>query len=182
MEPMARAADPELVGTIASAVAGDEYAFARLVAEYHEDMRRVCAFVTRDDALAEDATQAAWTVVWRKLGTLKQPERIRPWLVSVAVNQAKDMLRKHKRRAEAELLANAQRVPAGIDPATGIDNLDLLAAMDRLKPDERALIAMRYVAGFDATELSHALGISPPGTRARLARILGRLRLELSDG
>ena len=182
MEPLARTADPDLVGIIASAVAGDEYAFARLVAVYHEDMRRVCAFVTRDDALAEDATQAAWTVVWKKLGSLKQPERIRPWLVSVAVNQAKDMLRKHKRRSEAELLANANAVPAGVDPSTGIDNLDLLAAMDRLEPDDRALIAMRYVAGFDATELSHAIGLSPPGTRARLSRILGRLRQELTDG
>ena len=65
MEPLARTADPDLGGIIASAVAGDEYAFARLVAAYHEDMRRVCAFVTRDDALAEDATQAAWTVVWK---------------------------------------------------------------------------------------------------------------------
>jgi DNA-directed RNA polymerase specialized sigma24 family protein len=63
-----------------------------------------------------------------------------------------------------------------------VDSLDLLAAMDRLDPDDRALIAMRYVAGFDATELSVAIGISPPGTRARLARILVRLRQELTDG
>ena len=70
---------------------------------------------------------------------------------------------------------------AGFDPATGVDSLDLLAAMDRLDPDDRALIAMRYVVGFDATELSVAIGLSPPGTRARLARILARLRQELSD-
>ena len=39
-----------------------------------------------------------------------------------------------------------------------------------------------YVAGFAATELSHAIGLSPPGTRARLSRILGRPRQELTDG
>jgi RNA polymerase sigma-70 factor (ECF subfamily) len=143
-------------------------------------MRRVCSLVTRDEALAEDAVQSAWAIVWKKLGSLEQPERIRPWLVSVAVNQAKDMLRKRKRRVEVELLANAQVVSGGIDPSTGVDSLDLLRAMDRLDPEDRALIAMRYVVGFDATELSSAIGLSPPGTRARLARILGRLRLELS--
>lgn len=176
---MSKAADQDLGEVIASAVAGDELAFARIVAAYHEDMRRVCAFVTRDDALADDAVQAAWAKVWHKLGSLKQPERLRPWLVSVAVNQAKDLLRKRKRNAEVELLANAATVSGGRDPATGIDSLDLLAAMDRLDPDDRALIAMRYVAGFDSTELGAAVGLSAPGTRARLARILGRLREEL---
>jgi DNA-directed RNA polymerase specialized sigma24 family protein len=98
------------------------------------------------------------------------------------VNQAKDLLRKGRRRSQAELLANARLVIAGIDPATAVDSLDLLAARDRLDPEDRALIAMRYVVGFDATELSAALGLSPSGTRARLARALGRLRQELSDG
>lgn len=177
---MTQATDRELVQDVADAAAGDEYAFARIVAVYHEDMRRVCSFVTRDEALAEDAVQSAWSIVWRRLGSLNQPERLRPWLVSIALNQAKDMLRKRKRRAEVELLANARLVPSSVDPYTGVDSLDLLAAMDRLDPDDRALIAMRYVVGFDATELSAVIGLSPPGTRARLARILGRLRQELS--
>lgn len=181
MSAVPEMAEQDLSAMVASAVAGDEYAFARIVAAYHEDMRRVCSFVTRDDALAEDAVQTAWAVVWRKLGSLKQPARLRPWLVSVAVNQAKDQLRRRKRSAEIELLASARHVAAGFDPATGVDSLDLLAAMDRLDPDDRALIAMRYVVGFDATELSAAIGLSPPGTRARLARILARLRQELSD-
>jgi RNA polymerase sigma factor (sigma-70 family) len=172
----------DLSGVIASAAAGDDHAFARLVGAYHEDMRRVCAFVTRDDALAEEAVQAAWSAVWHKLGAVRQPERIRPWLVSIAVNQARDLLRKGRRRSEAELLANSRDVMAGVDPATGIDSLDLLAAMDRLDPEDRALIAMRYVLGFDATELAAAIALSPPGTRARLARILGRLREELAHG
>jgi RNA polymerase sigma factor (sigma-70 family) len=182
MEAMTGAAGQDLAGVVASAAAGDEYAFARIVAAYHEDMRRVCAFVTRDDALADEAVQAAWSTVWRKLGSVRQPERIRPWLVSIAVNQARDLLRKGRRRTEAELLASARVLVAGIDPATAIDSLDLLAAMDRLAPDDRALIAMRYVAGFDARELAAAARLSPSGTRARLARILERLRKELVDG
>ena len=41
---------------------------------------------------------------------------------------------------------------------------------------------MRYVAGFNATELAVALGISPSGTRSRIERALKRLRKDLSDG
>ena len=57
--------------------------------------------------------------------------------------------------------------------------MDLLAAMARLDPNDRALLAMRYVAGFDSNELSRATGISPSGTRNRLERLLARLREEL---
>jgi hypothetical protein len=41
---------------------------------------------------------------------------------------------------------------------------------------------MRDIAGFDATELSSALGISPAGTLTRLKRLLDRLRTDLADG
>ena len=58
--------------------------------------------------------------------------------------------------------------------------MDLDAALMRLDPDDRALLAMRYVAGFDATELSIAIGLSPSGTRSRLERLLARLRGELA--
>ena len=37
-------------------------AFGRIVAAHHDDMRLVCAFITRDHALAEDAVQAAWSI------------------------------------------------------------------------------------------------------------------------
>jgi len=177
---MTGAVDTDLGTAIEAAAAGDDVAFARIVAAHHEDMRRVCVVMTRDEALAEDAVQSAWSIVWRKLGTLKEPERLRPWLISVAVNQARDMLRKRRRTPETELDSTTVRVTGGVDPATGIESLDLLAAMDHLDSEDRALIAMRYVAGFDATELAVAIGLSPSGTRTRLERVLNRLRQELA--
>ena len=62
MEAMTRAADRDLMTIIASAAAGDDVAFGRIVAAHHDDMRLVCAFITRDHALAEDAVQAAWSI------------------------------------------------------------------------------------------------------------------------
>ena len=78
------------------------------------------------------------------------------------------------------MAADATSQPGGIDPATGIAAMDLRAALGRLDPDDRALLAMRYVAGFDSNELALALGISPSGTRNRLERLRKRLREELS--
>ena len=177
---MTGTADHDMVQAVASAVAGDEVAFARIVNAYHGEMHRICVFVCRDAAVAEEAVQAAWLIAWRKLGSVREPDRLRPWLVSIAVNQAKDLLRKRRRRAEVEVLAHASDEPGGRDPAMGVDSMDLEAALERLEPDERALLAMRYVAGFNATELSEALGIRPSGTRSRLEKLVTGLRQELT--
>jgi RNA polymerase sigma-70 factor (ECF subfamily) len=182
MGAMTRTAEGQLAGLLSSAVAGDEVAFRHLIAAYHEDMRRVAAYVAADQSVAEEATQAAWLIAWRKLGNVRDEAHLRPWLVSVAANEAKRLVRKRRRRAVVETVADVSGEPGGVDPATGIAALDLDAALARLDPDDRALLAMRYVVGFDSTELAAAIGISPSGTRSRLERLLRRLREDLSDG
>jgi RNA polymerase sigma-70 factor (ECF subfamily) len=172
--------EQEFTAVMASAADGDEFAFARIVDAHHEDMRRVCTFITRDQDLAEDAVQAAWSIAWRKLGSIREPSKLRPWLMRVAVNEAKRALKSRSRRTEMESLVARAGAPAGRDPETGIDALDLREALKRLDPDERALLAMRYVAGFNATELAGVIGITPSGIRNRLERLVDRLRQDLS--
>ena len=167
---------------LAAAAAGDEIAFRRIIAEHHDDMRRVCFAIARDHSIADDATQAAWLIAWRKLDNVRDAAHLRPWLVSVAANEAKRLLRKGRRRSEVEVREDVSSRPGSVDPATGIASVDLREAMLRLDPDDRALIAMRYGAGFDATELGMAVGKSPAAVRQRLKRALDRLRKDLADG
>ena len=167
--------------TLASAAAGDEIAFRRVIAAHHEDMRRVCLAVVGDAGIADEAVQAAWLVAWRKLRKVHGPDKLRPWLVSVAVNEARQLSRKRRRQAQVEVASHTTGLSGGIDPATGIAGVDLRTAMLRLDPDDRALVAMRYGAGFDSTELGLATGKSPAAVRQRLKRLLHRLREDLTD-
>jgi RNA polymerase sigma-70 factor (ECF subfamily) len=182
MEAVTRMATRRQADMLASAAAGDEVAFRHIIAAHHEDMRRVCQVISGDHAIADEAVQAAWLVAWKKLDRVHGPDQLRPWLVSVAVNEAKKLLSKRRRRSEVEVFADASGQPGGIDPATGIASVDLRAALSRLEPDDAALLAMRYVAGFDSNELAAATGISPSGTRSRIERTLKRLRKDLGDG
>jgi RNA polymerase sigma factor (sigma-70 family) len=171
----------EASALIASAAAGDEIAFASIVRLHHEDMRRVCVVVAGDDA-AEEAVAAAWSIAWRKLGDLRDPARLRPWLVSVAVNEARQLVRARNRRSLIEVpVIHVDEPAGGVDPGSTINAIDLRNALAGLDPDDQALLAMRYVAGFDATELAFATRRSPSGTRARLGRLLHRLERELGD-
>lgn len=166
-------------GTVASAAAGDVASLARIVDRHHRDMARVCAVITGDPDTAEEAVQAAWPIAWRRLGSLRDPERLRAWLVSIAANEARQLLRRERRRRVVEI-----RVPAATaapDPEERASLADLGAALARLEPDDRTLLALRYVAELGSDEIGRALGISASGARSRLERLLARLRTELRD-
>ena len=71
--------------------------------------------------------------------------------------------------------------PRSADPGDRAGEIDLANAMGRLSLEDRALVAMRYVAGLTSSEIAVAVGMSPGGVRTRLGRLLGRLREDLRD-
>ncbi len=163
------------------AVAGDEAAFARIVATYHPDMVRVAYGICGEPDLAFDAVQAAWLIAWRKLRTVREPDHLRSWLVAVAANEARHVVRRRHPGSVVELELD----PPGADPLDTpeeIRRVDLVNALRRLKPEERSLLALRYGAELDSNEIAPLLGISASGVRARLFRLMSRLREELDDG
>ncbi|MEO5704422.1 MAG: sigma-70 family RNA polymerase sigma factor [Candidatus Limnocylindrales bacterium] len=167
--------------TVADAAAGDADALARIVGAHHDDMARVAYVICGDQDMAQDAVQSAWPIAWRKLGTLKDPASLRPWLMAIAANAARQLIRSRRRYVVVPLDMEDMGTGTG-DPAANPGVTDLGVALSRLTPEERALLALRHVAGFDATEIGHALGMSASGVRSRLARLLGRLREELDHG
>jgi RNA polymerase sigma factor (sigma-70 family) len=165
---------------VAQAAAGDVDALAGIVGLHHDDMARICYVICGDQDLAQDAVQAAWPIAWRKLRSLRDPARLRPWLMAIAANEARQMLRRQRRHTVVEIEV-ADIGTDRFDPAARSGFADLAAALKKLAPEDRALLALRHVAGYDATEIGREMGISPSGVRSRLARLTARLRTELTD-
>jgi RNA polymerase sigma-70 factor (ECF subfamily) len=127
---------------------------------------------------AREAVQAAWPIAWRKLGSLRDADRLRPWLMSVAANEARRIMRADRRRADRESRLTAIGPE---DPADRAEYLDLARAVGLLDADDRRLIALRYVAGLTSPEIAREVGGTAASVRGRLARALARLRKELAD-
>ena len=163
---------------IERAAAGDEMAFARIVAAHHEDMARIAYLVSGDLDVAADAEQAAWAIAWRRLGTLRDPARLKPWLMSVAANEARQIMRSQRRRTVRELSVDGPASSPDPDRAALIDLANAVADLDYR---DRTLIGLRYIAELDSEAIGRELGLSASGVRVRLHRLLGRLRKELGD-
>jgi len=160
------------------AVAGDEVAFARIVAAHHDDMARIAYFVCGDLDIAEEAEQSAWGIAFHRLKDLRDPDRLRPWLMSVAANEARQIARSRRRRTVREIAVTDPARPRDIDHAAMID---LAGALARLDPRDRAIVGLRFIGGFESAEIGRAMGMTASGVRVRLRRLLERLRKDLGD-
>ena len=143
-------------------------------------MVRAAFVVVGDATTAREAAQNAWSIAWTRLGSVRDPARIREWLVAISVNEARQLARRTQRRRVKEIPVDGSDPVAG-DPADEIDLVDLERALDGLRPDDRRLLALRYLADLDSTDIAARLGMSASGVRSRLSRTLERLRRELDS-
>lgn len=151
--------------------------FVRLVEEYHADLLRLAYAICRDRDLAADAAQSAWQAAWRQADELRNLAAVRPWLLSITANQAHRLSRRRQLGRLLEL--RAYRSPRQGSDADS--RMDLDAALSLLSPRDRQLVALRYGLDLTSEEIAPQLGISASGVRARLRRVLQRLRKELTD-
>ena len=168
---------------VGQAAAGDEVAFARIVAAHHADMLRIAGLISGDVDLAAEAAQSAWAIAWRRLGSLRDPERLRSWLMAIAANEARQLARRRGRQRVREIpVVDPEAGPAakGHEMEAAI-RLDLADAMARLDPRDRTLLALRYAGGLESQEIGQAVGMSATAVRSRLKRAIERLRKDLAD-
>ena len=166
--------------TVRLAAAGNEAALAELVAEHYGAMSRVAYAILGDADQAADVVQAAWAKAWRRLSGIRDEARIRPWLMAVTANEARDLLRRRRRHPVMPL---SLELPGGAayEPEGEIKLIDLERVLRGLKPEERALLSLRYAGGLDSQEIAAQLGMSASGVRTRLHRLIQRLRTDLAD-
>lgn len=157
---------------------GEAAAFTAIVEAHHAELVRVAYVVCGDVELARDAAQTAWIKAWQRLPSLRDAEKLRPWLLAIAANEARQAVRSRGRRPVVAIDAIAIE-PSAAGPSP--DRADLASALAGLSPEDRALLALRYVAGVETDAIARATGRTASGTRTRLSRLLARLREEVRD-
>ena len=91
---------------------GDATAFAALVRNHQEIAFRTAYLITRNAADAEDAAQIGLTKAWRALPRFRRGAPLRPWLLAIVANEARNRRRAEGRR-EGLALRAAHELPSG---------------------------------------------------------------------
>ena len=184
----AEAGESDEARLVVAARAGDERAYGQLLERHQGVAFRAAYLVAGSRADAEDATQEACVKAWLALGSFRTAEPFRPWLVRIAVNEARNRRRASGRRAGLALRVAARssesRPAASAEAeAFGAQQRErLLAAVAALGEADQLVIAARYFLGLSEAETATALRLRRGTVKSRLSRALERLRARLEEG
>ena len=141
---------------------------------------RFCLWRTSSHHDAEDAT----TVVFVKLLNGKaegvDPQRLLGWLIRVADNECKMLLRKKKRRSEIGL--ENWKEPVDRNDHDPWISPSICAAVNGLRPTPKRVLFLKAVEGLTFKETAAVLGLSEGATKMVFYRAIKRLAKILDDG
>ena len=177
------------VELIQCSLTGDENAFAQLVRKYQKQVHALAWRKVGDFHIAEEITQDTFLQVYKKLETLKDPNRFSGWLYRIAARQCHAWLRKKRMQTQpledtdidliegvtySQYIAEEQ-AQAATEAQRGI----VQKLLERLRESERTVVTLHYFGEMTCEEISKFLGVSASTVKSRLRR--ARLRLKKAE-
>jgi RNA polymerase sigma factor (sigma-70 family) len=166
---------------VASIVAGDPEGLAAAYDRYSGPLFGYCQSLLREPDDAADAVQDTFVIAASKLGRLRDPERLRAWLFTVARNECLHRLK--SRRAAAVLADIPEQPDESVDVGGEAERAEsralIRAAVDGLNDGERDVINQVW-HGLEIPEVAMALGVSRNHAHSLFSR--ARDQLEASVG
>jgi RNA polymerase sigma-70 factor (ECF subfamily) len=141
--------------------------FGRLIVRRLAASYRLAALLLGSEVEAQDAIQDAALIAWQRFASLRDPDRFDAWFQRIVVNICRDRLR---RRGSVRFLAmDGVAEPQTQDGAQRRAESDALRrSVNRLPPDQRMVIVLRYFAELSLEEIAEQ-------TDERLGTVKSRL-------
>jgi RNA polymerase sigma-70 factor (ECF subfamily) len=177
---------------------GQRDAFGGLVRRYERELYGYLRRYLGDANLAEDVFQNTFLQVYIKSGQYEPGRPVRPWLYTIATNQAIDALRRNGRHVAVSLDQHREALPDGevnnladalespgpgpVDAVEGLERRDRVrASVDRLPDFLRQVLILAYYQGLKYREIAEILGIPVGTVKSRLHAALVKLQETWSE-
>lgn len=161
-----------------AAAAGDQRAFAILVARHQDGVVQLVSRFCQDAAGIEDLAQDVFVKAYLNLGALRDGAVFKGWLHRIAANTCIDWLR--RRRSETGFVDDLEsNIPDERELARGEawDARERLeAAMAVLAPCDRKLMVLLGIEGKSVEEVANLTGLSRVNVKVRAFRARRKLR------
>jgi RNA polymerase sigma-70 factor (ECF subfamily) len=158
---------------------GDQAAWEALVQQHQTAVFRLAYLLLGDADEAEDIAQETFIRTFRKLNRFDTGRPLRPWLLRIASNLARN-----HHRGVGRYLAALQRLPQADPKSISAEHENwhemeaqaLWQAVRRLNLKDQQIIYLRYFLELSVMEVADTLEIAPGTVKSRLFRALARLR------
>ncbi len=150
------------------------------IKEHQEQFYRLAYSYAKNSEDALDIVQDAVVKAIEKQHTLRDPGTIRTWFYRILVNTSIDTLRRRGRVYYTDALPEPEGEPS--QESRVLDEVALYAAIDRLSPDVRTVILLRFFEDMKISEIADVTRTPLSTAKNRLYRGLAALRLDLEEG
>ena len=138
-------------------------AIERIIHVYGTPLYRLCLVMLGNESDAEDAVQDTFIRFLQKAPRFEDDEHQKAWLITVAANRCRDLLRARKRQGQIDP-GLVQEVRAEV-PDSGI-----LEALMTLPEKFRLVLVLHYVEGYRVEEIARIVGKTPSAVKMRLQK------------
>ena len=148
----------------------------------YQDVALRTAHLVCPEADADDAVQDAFLKAYRALPRFRAGSPLRPWLLRIVANEARNRRRSAGRREGLALRAAAADPAADVEPGperaviAAETRAELLRAVGLLRDDDREILGTRFILELSEAETAETLGLPRGTVKSRTSRALGRLR------
>ena len=146
----------------------------KMLIDQYERFYRLAYSYVHNEADALDVVQESACKAIIQCKKLKDTTKLLPWLCRIVVNTSLDLLRNQIKEQPAEELPEA----AAEDK---YEELDLKKALNRLEPENRTVIILRYFEDMKIEDIALVVDENVNTVKARLYRSLKKLRIQLDD-
>lgn len=136
----------------------------RVLNTYGNQLFRLCLLLLGSRSDAEDAVQDTLLQYLNKAPDFVSPAHEKAWLLTVAKNQCRDLLRARARHPQVPLDALTELKA----PGQSEEQQAILAALMRLPPAFRLVLHLHYVEGYTTAEIGKMLQRTPSAIKMRL--------------
>ena len=184
---------------IARAKSGDGDAFGELTEPYRRELQVHCYRMLGSFQDAEDALQDTLLAAWQGLGGFEERASLRTWLYRIATNRCLNALRSAKRRPakEWDIPSVEPPEPSGLGEVVWLEpypdallpearyeqteaiSLAFVTALQVLPARQRAVLILRDVLGYRASEVAEILDSSVESVTSALKRARATLQQRL---
>ncbi|MGX1194493.1 sigma-70 family RNA polymerase sigma factor [Metabacillus sp. SLBN-84] len=165
------------IHTVKKAMKGNEKAFEKLIKQESTKLYKTAFIYVRNKEDALDVLQDTVCKAFISIGTLKQPEYFRTWLMKILIRTAFELLRKKKKTVaiESAFLENVSYVQKEND-------LDLVHAISGLSENYQTVILLFYYHDLPIRTISDMMEKPENTVKTYLRRAKGELKAALEGG
>lgn len=158
-------------------VGGDQAAFKTLFERYSPIIFGLTRRHLRDEELAREITQHTFFKLHQARNDFRLDSKLRPWLLTIAMNLVREHWRRKKRRPRADLDVETRAAPQAERDHLELDERQrlLMEAMEKLPESQREVIELHWFQERPYKEIAEILGSTEGAVRVRAHRAYRKL-------